>query len=142
VEEGGQIVPRAQIGEDWERWAALGYYQAEPLTRVAYTTYETEWVLDGLIYVETVVSETVDTDARTAAQVAGIDAALAALDASTVRPLRAVLAAQAGSMEPDPADLARLAELEEQAATLRAARAAVAELTTVEDVKAADQPVE
>ncbi|WP_051445415.1 hypothetical protein [Desulfocurvus vexinensis] len=62
--------------------------------------------------------------ARVAALAAGarrtaILAELTVLDAASARPLRAVLAAQVGGAEPDPADLARLADLEAQAQALR-----------------------
>ena len=51
-------------------------------------------------------------------------AALDRIDAQTVRPLRAVLTAQAAGRAADPADLARLTSLEAEA---QAARAALAE---------------
>lgn len=44
---------------------------------------------------------------------------IAALDASSTRPLRAVLAAQAVGTDPDPADVERLVDLNAQAADLR-----------------------
>ncbi|CAA7613098.1 hypothetical protein MCP1_110050 [Candidatus Terasakiella magnetica] len=46
-------------------------------------------------------------------------AQIAALDASSTRPLRAVLAAQAVGTDPDPADVERLVDLNAQAAALR-----------------------
>ena len=59
-------------------------------------------------------------EALAAARLAQVLAELTALDAASARPLRAVLAAQVGGAEPDPADLARLADLEAQAQALRA----------------------
>ncbi|MEO0035404.1 MAG: hypothetical protein RLZZ501_1427 [Pseudomonadota bacterium] len=50
---------------------------------------------------------------------AALLAQLDALDAKSVRPLRAVLAATQACATPDPADLAKLAAIEAQAATLR-----------------------
>jgi hypothetical protein len=46
---------------------------------------------------------------------------LSAIDAKSVRPLRAVLAAQSAGQAPAPADLARLDDLKAQADALRAA---------------------
>jgi len=56
---------------------------------------------------------------QAAARRAQVLAELTALDAASARPLRAVLAAQVGGAEPDPANLARLADLEAQAQALR-----------------------
>lgn len=44
---------------------------------------------------------------------------LAAIDANSTRPLRAILAAQAAGRVPDPADMDRLVTLEAEADTLR-----------------------
>lgn len=52
---------------------------------------------------------------------ASIQAQLAVIDARSVRPLRAIMAAQAAGHAPEPADMAFLADLDTQAATLRAA---------------------
>jgi L-fucose isomerase-like protein len=61
--------------------------------------------------------------ARAAVEAAGANAALRtqldALDAKSVRPLRAVLAATQAGATPDPADLAKLAAIEAQAQSLR-----------------------
>lgn len=46
-------------------------------------------------------------------------ARLASIDARSVRPLRAILTAQAAGREPESADLDRLAELQAEADTLR-----------------------
>jgi len=51
---------------------------------------------------------------------AAIRARLESIDAKSVRPLRAILAAQAAGLTPDPADMATLADLKAQADTLRA----------------------
>lgn len=61
-----------------------------------------------------------DTDRRAAAEVAQAKRELAAIDTATIRPLRAVLAAQQAGNTPAPADLDRLAELEAQALAIRA----------------------
>lgn len=52
---------------------------------------------------------------------ASIQVRLAAIDARSVRPLRAIMAAQAAGQAPEPSDVAMLADLDAQAATLRAA---------------------
>jgi hypothetical protein len=52
---------------------------------------------------------------------ASIQVQLAAIDARSVRPLRAILEAQTAGIPPDSADLARLADLDAQAVALRAA---------------------
>lgn len=55
---------------------------------------------------------------------AAIRATLTAIDARSVRPLRAILDAQAAGLPPDPADVATLANLKSQADALRASLAA------------------
>lgn len=55
---------------------------------------------------------------------AAIRARLAEIDARSVRPLRAILDAQAAGLPPDPADVVALANLRSQADTLRASLAA------------------
>ena len=62
---------------------------------------------------------TLDTAAQTATREAAILAELVGLDAATVRPLRAVLAAEKAGGSPDPEDIARLSSLEAQAVALR-----------------------
>lgn len=57
---------------------------------------------------------------QTAARIAEIKAALAALDASSARPLRAILAAQQAGVSLDQDDVDMLASLEAQAQALRA----------------------
>lgn len=43
----------------------LGYNEAQPAhKKEPFTTYETEWVKDGFIYIENIVSETVDEVAK------------------------------------------------------------------------------
>lgn len=69
----------------------LGYNEAVPLKREPYTTYETKWELDGLVYKETIVSATVDSSAKLSNDIAEIEkkyaAKLAALDASLINAL-------------------------------------------------------
>lgn len=55
VEMDDQLRPASQLSA--EDLADLGYHEAVPLTREPYRTYETEWVLDGLVYREEIVSE-------------------------------------------------------------------------------------
>ncbi|ADU61362.1 MAG: phage tail assembly chaperone [Pseudodesulfovibrio sp.] len=50
-----------------EQLDTLGYNEAIPVVREPYTTYETQWVKDGLVYLETVVTAVVDEAARDAA---------------------------------------------------------------------------
>jgi hypothetical protein len=71
-------------------------------------------------YSETQPVPYAETDAgKTAMRKEEIGVALAALDVSSARPLRAILAAQAAGETAAAADVARLAELEAQAVTLR-----------------------
>lgn len=63
----------------------------------------------------------------TAIRIAEIEVELTAIDAASVRPLRAILAATNAGTTPAPADVARLTELDAQAVALRAELAALAE---------------
>ena len=75
-------------------------------------------------YSETQPAPYAETDAGKASiRKTEIVVALTALDAASVRPLRAILTAQAAGRTADAADLAKLADLAAQAVTLRADRA-------------------
>ncbi|WP_285906770.1 tail fiber assembly protein [Pseudodesulfovibrio pelocollis] len=50
-----------------EQLDALGYNEAIPIQRQPFTTYTTEWVKDGLVYREQIVTAVVDEEARDAA---------------------------------------------------------------------------
>lgn len=68
-----------------EEWNELGYNEAIPLKREAFTTYETRWVKgDDLIYREEIVSAVEDVDAKNEAEAASVrterDRLLAASD--------------------------------------------------------------
>lgn len=85
-----------------------GYTAVEP-PYGAYSVWDDaagEWVED-------VARQEAEAAARTRAE-------LAVIDAATIRPLRAVLAAQHMGVDPDPADVAMLTDLETQALALRA----------------------
>lgn len=66
-----------------------------------------------------------------------IAAELAAVDLASVRPLRAVLAAE----KPDPEDVAKLAELDAQASALRAELAGLSDAEVGEEAEAVEAPV-
>ncbi len=67
VEYAGYIRSFADLTR--EQWDEIGYNEAVPLRREAYTTYETAWAKgEDLVYRETVVSAVVDEAARDAAQ--------------------------------------------------------------------------
>ncbi|MFH1914427.1 MAG: tail fiber assembly protein [Pseudomonadota bacterium] len=53
---------------------ALDYNEAMPVFREPFTTYETQWIRDGLVYREQVVTAVVDEVARDAAMAADIRA--------------------------------------------------------------------
>lgn len=57
-----------------EQLDALGYNEAIPMQREQFTTYTTQWVRDGLVYREQVVTAVVDEAARDAALAATLRA--------------------------------------------------------------------
>ncbi len=79
---------------------------------------------------------TEDVDTAKADKLAEINLALTAIDPATVRPLRAILAADAAGDTRDSDDEARLTALEAQATTLRATRAEVEAMTVLADILA------
>ena len=75
-------------------------------------------VIDGKIVLGKTSAELAAESA--AVRVREIDAELAAIDAKSGRPARAVATAVAKGAKPDPADVARLEDYEQKAADLRA----------------------
>lgn len=76
---------------------------------------------DGTVFVEGAPESRRVGDAYSTGEdvAARIMAQLDAIDAKSVRPLRAILAAQASGMPPDPADISFLSQLKDQADALR-----------------------
>lgn len=96
-------------------------------------TVQIGWIWDGTGFA---VPAGPTVDEVRAAKLAEIDAALAALDASTTRPLRAILVADAAGLDRDSSDLDKLSALEASATDLRAIRAEVEGMTTVTEIAA------
>lgn len=110
---------------DWTRWPDETHTQhvtAYPGPHQVWDTTLSTWVDD----LERIRS----------AKLTEIDAALNALDAGTVRPLRAILAADGAGIDRAPEDMEALAVLETQAESLRTTRATVANMTQIADIQA------
>ncbi|WP_419787303.1 hypothetical protein [Pseudodesulfovibrio sp.] len=139
----GWLAQRAiETTTEWvARLAEAGVEAVEVLTDYDATRYTggdtVETVVDGVVQIHpspVLIDGIVDTVRD--AKLADIDAALAVLDEATVRPLRAILAADAAGEDRSPDDLDKLVALEASATILRETRASVAAMTDLEDIDA------